>query len=453
MYTLLPPPLPPSPNILARPIASPDVIDPELLASLRIIWGRYTDANGESIRRDLCSPAGRGVHAKAFYFLLGRYREEASKNRNDDPESNSKGFCSGVEAETAYSSGLAGSPAFVRKYEVPQNHPVFSNLQALSSANATSSKHRNVVFIGQPTMATSRKRTVTDGSVLTGKERLELRLSSRPVSHYSHYKAQADMSKVPVLATRNDALTGSYVRPKSALSGVGRGGGGTRVLPPRRGYTYSMHDDSPSGLQNGTAIGFSRQLQNLKASAARSSSSNRPKSSIVFLPPVDEAERGGHPARTTITAIRQSLGPPRSQTNSPTASVTAGVAALALEVPLLTSPETDTPLRRRTEESISNEIEQKQNKGGKPSTVAHVQAHGHHRVRVRYNKENHAIEEDWNYVASDPVDRGVGVGLGVINREVGKDIRNIGPPSTVSSSSKAKKEKEKKARRKPFVSF
>ena len=445
---MLPPPLPPSPGILARPIASPDVIDPELLASLRIIWGRHTDANGDSIRRDLCSPAGYGVHAKAFYFLLGRYREEASRNRIDDPESDSKDFFSGVELEAVHSTGLAGSPAFViRKYEVPQNHPVFSNLQALSPVKATSSKRPNVRFIGQ-SMATSRKRTVTDGSVLTGRERLEPRLSSRPVSHHSHHKAQTDMSRVPVLASlKNGDLTGSSVRPNSALSGVGRGGsGGTRVLPPRRGYTYSMHDDSPSGFQNGTAIGFSRQLQNLKAkSVAGSSSSNRPKSSIVFLPPVDEAEKGGRPEKTAITAIRQSLGP-RSQTNSPTASTTAGVTALALEVPRLVSPEMDAALRRTAEVPISNEIEQKPNKGGKRSTVAYVQGHGHHRVRARDDKENHAIEEEWNYIPADPVSHSVGAGLGVINRDVGKDVRNVVPPSTVSS--KAKKEKEKKGRRK-----
>ncbi|KAF8190468.1 Pkinase-domain-containing protein [Pholiota molesta] len=69
-YTLLAPPLPPSPTILGRPIMSPDLIDPELFSSLRIIWGRHTDPEGNSIQRDLCAPAGQGIHAKAFYFLL-----------------------------------------------------------------------------------------------------------------------------------------------------------------------------------------------------------------------------------------------------------------------------------------------------------------------------------------------------------------------------------------------
>jgi len=41
-----------------------------------VIWGRHADPQGEIIKRDLCAPAGSGVHAKAFYFLLGKYREE-----------------------------------------------------------------------------------------------------------------------------------------------------------------------------------------------------------------------------------------------------------------------------------------------------------------------------------------------------------------------------------------
>ncbi|KAJ3497587.1 hypothetical protein NMY22_g19683 [Coprinellus aureogranulatus] len=76
--------LPPSPSILARPIASSDLIDPELFASLRVIWGRHAESQTASIQRDLCSPAGQGTYAKAFYFLLNRYREETMRSRSDD---------------------------------------------------------------------------------------------------------------------------------------------------------------------------------------------------------------------------------------------------------------------------------------------------------------------------------------------------------------------------------
>lgn len=78
---ILTPPLPPSPSELAQPIASPEEIDQELLASLKIIWGKHADPDGENIVRDLCSPPGFGIHAKAFYFLLGRYREETMRKR------------------------------------------------------------------------------------------------------------------------------------------------------------------------------------------------------------------------------------------------------------------------------------------------------------------------------------------------------------------------------------
>ncbi|KXN91564.1 Serine/threonine-protein kinase HSL1 [Leucoagaricus sp. SymC.cos] len=78
---MLMPPLPPSPSELARPIASPADIDRELLASLKIIWGKHADPDGDNIVRDLCSPPGFGIHAKAFYFLLGRYREETLRKR------------------------------------------------------------------------------------------------------------------------------------------------------------------------------------------------------------------------------------------------------------------------------------------------------------------------------------------------------------------------------------
>ena len=80
------PPLPPSPSLLARPIASPDLVDPELFSSLRIIWGKYADPAGDAIKKDLCSRAGQGVHTKAFYYLLCKYREESYRKRLVDGE-------------------------------------------------------------------------------------------------------------------------------------------------------------------------------------------------------------------------------------------------------------------------------------------------------------------------------------------------------------------------------
>ncbi|KAL0960027.1 hypothetical protein HGRIS_011675 [Hohenbuehelia grisea] len=79
------PPLPPSPSELALPLLSPAHVDRELLASLQIIWGRHADTRGDCIVRDLCAPVGEGTLAKAFYFLLGKYRERVRKAQDEAP--------------------------------------------------------------------------------------------------------------------------------------------------------------------------------------------------------------------------------------------------------------------------------------------------------------------------------------------------------------------------------
>ena len=63
---------------LALPLASRSDIDPDLLASLHIIWGKHADI--QKIKADLLSPAGKGTLAKAFYFLLQQYREQTLKD-------------------------------------------------------------------------------------------------------------------------------------------------------------------------------------------------------------------------------------------------------------------------------------------------------------------------------------------------------------------------------------
>ncbi|KAI0822957.1 Pkinase-domain-containing protein [Trametes gibbosa] len=60
---------------LAKPLPSALHIDRDLFESLCVIWGRHADTDG--IRADLLSPAGQGLLAKAFYFLLQKHREKA----------------------------------------------------------------------------------------------------------------------------------------------------------------------------------------------------------------------------------------------------------------------------------------------------------------------------------------------------------------------------------------
>ena len=70
----------PAPSVtkLALPLASASSIDPDLLESLCVIWGKYGDI--EKIKADLLSPVGKGTLAKAFYFLLQQYREQTLKD-------------------------------------------------------------------------------------------------------------------------------------------------------------------------------------------------------------------------------------------------------------------------------------------------------------------------------------------------------------------------------------
>ncbi|KAJ3796249.1 Pkinase-domain-containing protein [Lentinula aff. detonsa] len=82
----LDPVLPPSPSTLARPIADPSSIDSDILFSLKVIWGRHADLG--AILKDLGSPAGNGVHTKAFYWLLRRHHEEAERLAGSDDSNN-----------------------------------------------------------------------------------------------------------------------------------------------------------------------------------------------------------------------------------------------------------------------------------------------------------------------------------------------------------------------------
>ncbi|KAG1736084.1 uncharacterized protein EDB91DRAFT_1142665 [Suillus paluster] len=70
----------PAPSVaeLALPLPSAARIDPDLLESLRVIWGRHGDI--DIIKADLLSSAGEGTLAKAFYFLLQHYREQTLKD-------------------------------------------------------------------------------------------------------------------------------------------------------------------------------------------------------------------------------------------------------------------------------------------------------------------------------------------------------------------------------------
>ena len=474
-FTLLTPPLPPSPSILARPITSPDLIDYELFSSLRIIWGRHSDPEGESIKRDLCAPAGKGIHAKAFYFLLGKYREEAYRNRTDDGQRDSQITLAGApidleslkfnldwETERDISVGP-------RKYQIPQR--VFSTPQGHSAPYPPSLSAGPAPGIG------SRKRTFTDGSIPT-KDRSDSshgpRLSMKAGGD-AWLKAQGQVQRASTSGIPVSNHTSG--RPKSSM---GAGRGGPRPFPPRRGFTHSLMGDSQIQKDDGvggTAIGFSQHLQQLQTKTAASVSTQRPKSSAVLDSAFIESEN--RPLLSSSPATSLDHGRPLSPVLSPNSSMVVDNADVHL--PLLTAPKIDNPHLQRTMDDITqrvNELVQAVTQApsglGKdilpistrdPKAATRQTLGGH--AQIFNDKENQSLDEEgWSHVTAE-TDRSGGLGLGVpvnvnltLEREVARDVlmsstnhnTAANTLAVAMSPSRVRKEKDKKARREYYFS-
>ncbi|KAF9480576.1 Pkinase-domain-containing protein [Pholiota conissans] len=478
-YTLLAPPLPPSPTILGRPLLSPDLIDAELFSSLRIIWGRHADPEGNSILRDLCAPAGQGIHAKAFYFLLGKYREESYRNRTKDAQYElrlSSNASSTIDLETLkFNFGWEiESSSGLKKYEGPrmQVRSVFSpprtSSATVSATDAAAPSYSSNLSAGAPPGIPGRKRTITDGSIPPHEKR-----SDSSTTSGSGSAAKAGSTDAPVTLDK-PSVNNIMANARAKLSlGIGRGG--PRALPqPRRGQTYSTiegrENDHPS------ALGFSQHLQQLQARTA-SGSSQRPKSAVVPNFAFSEAEKkamftsvlSSSPANSSETPIAPT--PPRQPLGAlkPPNSAVEMVSIGSLELPLLTAPKMDNPQLQRT----MNDITQKVNelvqsvvtqasppaiqaasmRGDRERNPAGAHLHHNHTSKGHEDKENDAMdEESWSHVSGGDQDRSdrsgcVGLGVGVAaNRDPG--VNNPGPLSM--SPAKARKEKEKKGRPPPL---
>lgn len=209
------PPLPPSPSTLARPIVSPSRIDPELFSSLRIIWGRHTDPNGESIKRDLCSPAGYGVHAKAFYFLLRKYRDEAYRSSREVTDESQDG--NDLLSTTKFNlvTNAKGGEPPPNYLHVPPNH---GRTRMLSSTP---------VPYDVPSPPHMSRTPTTDSS--SSRERQASPAGPRPLSQLPR-KVHPDRRSIMILAPGQP--------PVGANSTLGERGI-PRPAPPRRGHTYS----------------------------------------------------------------------------------------------------------------------------------------------------------------------------------------------------------------------
>jgi len=435
-YTILPPPLPPSPSVLARPIPSSEMIDLELFTSLRIIWGRYADANGDCIRRDLCSRAGHGVYAKAFYFLLDRYRDESFRTREVDAEFESKILPFHLDLETfadfvATSESPASMSGGPRKYEVSHvflNSQVSSTTQTKTHRSRSSSANPANVLRGLPPKIIARKRTFTSGSILTEKGRFDAAIPSNPAI------LPKRQTKIPT--SQKDGTTTASIRPKStALSGLGRGIG-MHPSPARRGYTDSVVPEKISGDSNATLVGpsprFSQHLHDKakrNASSANTPSSERPVTtfgSILASAETSKITSGADSAAKMNRDPPASVGSPRSfvtkkgrSSIDPTDSGKAGLPIL----PPLAIEEITEQLNNLVVNMSETPVDEDAIKEGKKSNIPLAKMR-RYRLREKDGKENQSLDEDWSQEVADSAGVELGAGGVLTKRDIGKDLGN-----------------------------
>lgn len=464
--------MPPSPSTLARPIASPHLIDPELLLSLRIIWGRHTDSHGTSIIRDLCAPAGHGVHAKAFYFLLNMYREETSRNRM--AEANNEGG-------HKQSDSALGTVKFNlgRKTDPTRLADRFNggrkSVNAAISPAPPSPRHPGLSEPTPPLM--HRGKTVVEGGTSPRtKSGSPIGPRPPPLSLHDADRAQPDVWRTQVRKRE----TAPLARPKVSM--------GPRPAPTSRGNTYSSFAERQTieALPTGTLVslqsGAPIQRQKMKASP----STNLPTLStdVDTDQVLSSSTQGRSPssrgamADSMVSTVSTTQTPASAPISRPIANVT-----MSLNLPLLTAPQTDDPQLQKTMDEITKRVNIIVQAAARSTTLAnagvstpstnadevqmstenvnplplskriteprevvdtHVEAQS---TNTRSDKENRNFgEEGWSYVDVSNEQSGLGLGVGV-SREMGKELINIGNTGPDTSPAKNKKGKEKKARR------
>ncbi|KAJ6595772.1 hypothetical protein DFH09DRAFT_905778 [Mycena vulgaris] len=397
------PPLPPSPSTLARPLDHPSLIDPELFSSLRIIWGRHADPHGESIKRDLCSPAGKGVHAKAFYFLLRCYRDDSLRVRDGgSTNANNTSAISGIESmrfDLGWELDLSGTRV-AKQYEM--------NSQRLLNAGhsrAATTPFPQISGLAPPLMS----RTPT---VASSRDRPASPAGPRAHS-WKYQQQQQPQQSHNVVAPQ--LRSGSSGRPASTLSMSG----GPRPPPPRRGYTYSSREDESSA----------RQLQKWHTRTLPQEPRLNPAPSVAVAPP---------------QFLRQPPAP-RSRTHAATSILTRP------KLPLLSAPRTaDAELQKTMDavaERLNGLVKAQASPALPPAPFGHRRS-THRAVSrpAREDKENQSIsEEGWSYVGADEY-RGGPVGLGVegVDTKIGKEMGNVVFLSENAADHKGKKERKGK---------
>ncbi|KAG6820295.1 hypothetical protein H0H93_002733 [Arthromyces matolae] len=430
--------LPPSPSTLARPIPSPSLIDPELLASLRVIWGRHTDKNGHSIKRDLCSPAGQGVHAKAFYFLLARYREESTRNNLEMSidELDSQMFMHEPKLNLGWELNTS---AVTKKYESVRNGLLSieapGNPQPLSPATVPFSDVASSVNRQRGDAGGARERASSPAG-----PRAPLVPSIK--SSMESWRAQSNsVDERKFKSSLNQSLP--------IPSGASRTG--PRPPPSRRGHTYPhtiperavSTIEFPTHLQAKDIVNLQRHSNPIEASSPRRSS--------LFVPSPNPSPDKPDMPMAVIPS------PPSSPIPSPLPVIYAPVPiptqqpSLDMDVLMIDAdhlpvkqlppaPEAATVFSPVPSSNPSATIDQNDPVPLEPRTNARNH-HAASAAQSRDNKENQGVgDESWSYVEPEE-HKGRGLGLGV-SRDTGRTMGNVTNTKDVSQVPKGKKEKK-----------
>ncbi|KAG5646375.1 hypothetical protein DXG03_003698 [Asterophora parasitica] len=451
--------MPPSPSTLARPIASPELIDPELLASLRVIWGRHADPNGDVIKQDLCSPAGQGVHAKAFYFLLARYREESLRNMEENGDSiddkldiRSMKFNLGWELDmSTVNKKYQGHRSSVLAIEAPAN----SRARALTSTpvSGLSAPVAPVVRRAGSIAASSRERA----SCPAGPRALP-NVTGRPGMDL--WRAQAS-----VLDDRK--LKASINSPTPTMaSGIGRGG--PRPTPTRRGYTYSHPDKTASSIQFPQQLHAQDILDQQRPRTSMGASSAQ-RASMFVLSPNPSRDQPELPMAAIPSPT--SSPPPTIYAPVPIPSPKLDVVAeflfevdhaiakelSAMEIdkivppPRVPSPDPRAAAALSGQSRVSmtwNPTSEPEKRVISQTQTTQVPLHMQTQAQERDDKENRAMsDESWSYVdAEEPKVHGLGLG-------VGRDMANVINNAVSVRETTTKKDKKDKKSGPPTLDF
>ncbi|KAF7344601.1 Protein kinase domain-containing protein [Mycena sanguinolenta] len=456
------PPLPPSPSTLARPLDHPSLIDPDLFASLRIIWGRHADPQGESIKRDLCAPAGRGVHAKAFYFLLGRYRDDYSRDRDGVPITSSN------HTNTTAVSALDGmeSMRFNLEWELD-----LSGKATARPYDQNAPHSRLAAPIPPPISGLAPPLMSRTSTVASTRER-----PASPAGPRAHSRKPpqqpSSTAAPPGLAPARGVSSG---RPASKLSTSG----GPRPLPRRGRNRYPnvldqtlrlllppeflKHPPPPRSRSRSRTVTPSVPAPPPVAVTSAVANSAPPEKPIIHAPiatapslPVPIVDIDLNLELSLDLNLNLKLGSDEERDLGTPENDPTDAAEVEHEdkLPLLTVPRTSDAELQKTMDAVAERLNGLVRARAASSPVPPSFPLDHKRSTkrtvsrsAREDKENQSFaEEGWSYVAADEFSDGVGLGVDGVNAKMGNETGNVVFPSGNGTGSKAKKDRERRGK-------